>query len=65
MSGVKRQDHPAAAIELFGQALVLDPDCVNAMIGIALARIYQVINLYRPIRKWGSTSYISGNTGSG
>ena len=47
MSGVKRQDHPAAAIELFGQALVLDPDCVDAMIGIALARIYQVINLYR------------------
>ena len=47
MSDIKRQEHAAAAIELFRQALVLCPDCVDAMIGIALARIYQVINLYR------------------
>jgi TolB-like protein/cytochrome c-type biogenesis protein CcmH/NrfG len=47
MNDVKRQEHPAAAIELFRQALVLNPDCVDAMVGIALARIYQVINLYR------------------
>ena len=47
MSDIKRQGHAAAAIELFRQALVLNPDCVDAMVGIALARIYQVINLYR------------------
>lgn len=47
MNSVKRPEHPAAAIELFRQALVLNPNCVDAMIGIALARIYQVINLYR------------------
>jgi tetratricopeptide (TPR) repeat protein len=47
MSDVKHQEHPAAAIELFRQALALDPTCVDAMVGIALARIYQVINLYR------------------
>lgn len=47
MNSVKRPEHPAAAIELFRQALVLNPNCVDAMIGIALASIYQVINLYR------------------
>ena len=47
MSDIKRQEHAAAAIELFRQALVLNPDCVDAMVGIALGRIYQVINLYR------------------
>jgi hypothetical protein len=33
------------------QALVLNPDCVDAMVGLALARIYQVINLYRLARR--------------
>lgn len=47
MSDIKRQEHAAAAIELFRQALALNPDRVDAMVGIALARIYQVINLYR------------------
>jgi adenylate cyclase len=47
MSDIKRQQRAAAAIELFRQALVLNPDCVDAMVGLALARIYQVINLYR------------------
>jgi TolB-like protein len=47
MNAVKRPEHPATAIELFERALVLNPDCVDAMIGIGLARIYQVINLYR------------------
>jgi adenylate cyclase len=47
VSGVKRQEHPAAAIDLFRRALELDRDCVDAMVGIALARVYQVINLYR------------------
>jgi TolB-like protein/Flp pilus assembly protein TadD len=44
---VKRNENTEEAIDLFRQALELDPDCVDAMVGIALARIYQVINLYR------------------
>ena len=44
---VKRKENPAEGIDFFRQALELDPDCVDAMAGIALARIYQVINLYR------------------
>jgi tetratricopeptide (TPR) repeat protein len=51
MSDIKRQEHAAAAIELFRQALVLNPDCVDAMVGLALALIYQVINLYRLDRR--------------
>ena len=47
MSDIKRQEHASAAIELFRQALVLNPDCVDAMVGLALALIYQVINLYQ------------------
>jgi TolB-like protein/Flp pilus assembly protein TadD len=47
MNDVKRPEHPAAPIELFQQALMLNPDCVDALVGIGLARIYQVINLYR------------------
>ncbi|HEX3524391.1 MAG TPA: tetratricopeptide repeat protein [Stellaceae bacterium] len=44
---VKRKENTEEAIDLFRQALELDPDCVDAMVGIALSRIYQVINLYR------------------
>jgi TolB-like protein/Flp pilus assembly protein TadD len=44
---VKRNENTEEAIDLFRQALELDSDCVDAMVGIALARIYQVINLYR------------------
>jgi TolB-like protein/Flp pilus assembly protein TadD len=47
VNDVTQQEHPAAAIDLFRRALELDPDSVDAMVGIALARIYQVINLYR------------------
>jgi predicted ATPase/TolB-like protein/Flp pilus assembly protein TadD len=47
VNDVKRKENAEAAIDLFRQALELDPACVNAMVGIALARIYQVINLYR------------------
>lgn len=47
ISDVKRKETAAEAIELFRQALKLDADCVDAMAGIGLARIYQVINLYR------------------
>lgn len=44
---VKRKENTEEAIDLFRQALELDPDCVDAMVGIALSRIYQVINLYQ------------------
>jgi TolB-like protein/Flp pilus assembly protein TadD len=44
---VTRRENTEEAIDLFRQALELDPDCVDAMVGIALSRIYQVINLYR------------------
>ena len=47
VSDVKRKETAAEAIDLFRQALQLDPDSVDAMVGIALARIYQVIDLYR------------------
>jgi tetratricopeptide (TPR) repeat protein len=43
----RRKENAAEAIELFRRALELDPDCVAAMVGIALARIFQVINLFR------------------
>src|SRR5262249_9850813 len=43
----KRKETIADAIDLFRQALALDPECATAMVGIGLARIYQVINLYR------------------
>ena len=47
VSDVKRKETAAEAIDLFRQALQLDQDNVDAMVGIALARIYQVIDLYR------------------
>jgi adenylate cyclase len=47
VNDVKRRENAAEAIDLFRRALELDPDCVDAMLGIALARVYQVINLYR------------------
>ena len=47
VSEVKRKETAAEATDLFQQALKLDPGCVHARIGIALTRIYQVINLYR------------------
>ncbi len=47
ISDVKRKETVAEAIDLFRQALQRDPGSVNAMVGIGLARIYQVIDLYR------------------
>jgi predicted ATPase/TolB-like protein len=46
VNNVKRREDAAAALDLFRQALELDPHCTSAMAGIALARIYQVVNLY-------------------
>jgi tetratricopeptide (TPR) repeat protein len=47
ISDTKRKENLAEAIDLFRRALQLDPGCVDAMVGIGLTRIYQVINLYR------------------
>jgi len=44
----KRKQAAAEAIELFRHALRLDPDCISAMVGIGLTRIYQVVNLDQP-----------------
>jgi adenylate cyclase len=43
----KRKESAAEAADLFRQALQLDADCVNAIVGVALTLIYQVINLYQ------------------
>ena len=45
--GGANEEHTAEAIDLFRRALEHEPDCVDAMVGIALARVYQVVNLYR------------------
>jgi TolB-like protein/Flp pilus assembly protein TadD len=47
ISDTKRKETAAEAVDLFRRALQVDPDCANAMVGIGLTRIYQVINLYR------------------
>jgi TolB-like protein len=44
---IKRSETAAEAIDLFQQALQLDPDCVGAMVGIGLTRVYQVIDHHR------------------
>jgi TolB-like protein/Tfp pilus assembly protein PilF len=45
--GGASREQTAEATNLFRRALEHDPDCVDAMVGIALARVYQVVNLYR------------------
>jgi adenylate cyclase len=47
ISDVKHKETAAEAIDLFRQALELDVNCISAMVGIGLARIYQVIDLFR------------------
>lgn len=47
ISDIKQRETAAQAVDLFRRALQLDPDSVNAMVGIGLTRVYQVINLYR------------------
>jgi TolB-like protein len=44
LDDVERRENAAEAIELLRRALELDPDCVSAMVGIALARIFHVLN---------------------
>jgi TolB-like protein/predicted ATPase/class 3 adenylate cyclase/Flp pilus assembly protein TadD len=44
---LKRRENAASAVELFRTALDLDPDNVDALVGIATLSSYQVLNLYR------------------
>ena len=44
---IKRRESAARTVELFRQALELDPDNVDAMVGVASICVYEVINLYR------------------
>jgi TolB-like protein len=46
-SDISRKERAADAVALFTQALTLDPDNVDAMVGIASTRIYQVVNQYQ------------------
>ena len=41
----KRRESTSAAIDLFRQVLEAEPNCVDALIGIAQANTYQVIDL--------------------
>jgi TolB-like protein/Flp pilus assembly protein TadD len=43
---VKRNENAERAVVLFRQALELDPDNVDALVGIATMCIYRVVNLY-------------------
>ena len=45
--GGASEERTTEAIDLFRRALEHDTDCVDAMVGIALARVYQVVNLHR------------------
>ena len=44
-SDAKRPEHAARAIDLFRQALTLDPDNVEALVGIAAMHVHQVLSL--------------------
>jgi predicted ATPase/TolB-like protein/cytochrome c-type biogenesis protein CcmH/NrfG len=44
---IKRPENASRAVDLFRQALELDPDNVDALAGIAALCSYQVVNLYR------------------
>jgi tetratricopeptide (TPR) repeat protein len=44
---IKQRENAARAVELFRQALELDPDNVDALAGIAALCTYHVVNLYR------------------
>jgi TolB-like protein len=47
INDLKRKETAVEAVDLFRQALQLDPNCVDAMVGIGLVRIRQVIDLHR------------------
>ena len=46
-SDITRRENAASAVELFRKALDLDPDNVDALVGVATLSSYQVLNLYR------------------
>ncbi|HEY2618416.1 MAG TPA: hypothetical protein VGI78_13840 [Acetobacteraceae bacterium] len=44
---ISRRERAVEAVALFTRALVLDPDNVDAMVGIAATRLYQLVNQYQ------------------
>jgi TolB-like protein/Flp pilus assembly protein TadD len=46
---LSRKERAAEAVALFKRALELDPENVDAMVGIASTRIYQILNLYKTV----------------
>lgn len=44
---VSRKEKAAEAVSLFRRALALDPDNLDAMLGVATTTIYQVVNQYK------------------
>jgi adenylate cyclase len=44
---LSRNDIAVEAVTLFNRALTLDPDNVDALVGIAATRTYQLVNLYQ------------------
>jgi cytochrome c-type biogenesis protein CcmH/NrfG len=43
---IRRKENAAEAVRLFRQALALDPDNVEALVGLATTCNFQVLNLY-------------------
>jgi adenylate cyclase len=50
---LNRKERAVEAIALFARALELDPDDVDAMVGIASTRIYQLVNQYQTAGREG------------
>jgi TolB-like protein/cytochrome c-type biogenesis protein CcmH/NrfG len=50
-ANLAQKDRAIAAVDLFRQALALDPDNVDAMVGIAATLTYQVVNQYQPANR--------------
>ena len=46
-ANLARKNIAAEAVALFNRALTLDPDNVDALVGLASTRIYQVVNQYQ------------------
>jgi TolB-like protein/Flp pilus assembly protein TadD len=50
-ANLSRKEIAAEAVALFNRAVTLDPDNVDALVGIASTRIYQVVNQFQTARR--------------
>ena len=46
---LSRRETAIAAVSLFNRALALDPDNVDALVGLASTRLYQLVNRYQSV----------------